>query len=287
MIAVLLATAAAVSWGTSDFLGGDAADRGTPVFVVVAVTEALGALTVVPVLIARGLPPPNSPQSLLAALAGLAVTCELGLIYRAISRGDAFITAPIGALGTAGAVGFGLLTGDPVTAAVLAGLLLALVGGGASAWTSPDTRRPGGSRRRTAATCLVAAAAVATMLVSLHAAGQLDPYWATEIEHVSTSASAALAALAESRGGRPVTLPGRGQLPQLGLIAIVGAGGDLAYTGASHGGALSIVSAISSLYPVATIALGRLRHGQRATRVQLAGITLALGGALVLGAVSG
>lgn len=286
ILPVLLAAAAALGWGSSDFFGGDASSRDTPVFVVVAITEALGALVVVPVLIARGVPPPDSPRLLLAVLAGLAVTCELGLIYRAISRGDAFITAPIGALGTAAAVGFGLLTGDPLTAAVLAGLLLALAGGAASAWTSPDTRRPGGSRWRTGAACVVAAAAVAVMLVSLHAAGQLDPYWATAVEHVSTSASAALAALAGSRGARPGPRPAHGDLPKLGLVALVGAGGDLAYTGASHGGALSIVSAISSLYPVATIALGRLLRGQRATRVQLAGITLALSGAVILGAVS-
>jgi drug/metabolite transporter (DMT)-like permease len=286
ILPVPLAAAAAIGWGSADFFGGDASRRDTSVFVVVAITEAIGALVTVPFLIARGLPPPDSPRLLLAALAGLAVTCELALIYRAISRGDAFITAPIGALGTAAAVGFGLLTEDPVTAAVLAGLLLALVGGGACAWTSPDTRRAGGSHWRTATTCAVAAAAVAVMLVSLGAAGRLDPYWATAVEHLSTSASAALAALAGSGGRLPGPLPAPRDLPKLGLVAFAGAGGDLAYTGASHGGALSTVSAVSSLYPLATIALGRLLQGQRATRVQLAGITLALGGAVILGSVS-
>jgi drug/metabolite transporter (DMT)-like permease len=286
MIPVLLAAVAAIGWGASDFFGGDASRRDTPVFVVVAIAELLGVVVVVPVLVARGTPPPDSPRLLFAALAGLAVTCELGLIYRAISRGDAFITAPTAALGTAAAVGAGLVGGDPMTVTIAAGLLLALLGGAASAWTSPTTRAPGGSVWRTAATCTGAAAAIGIMLTSLHAAGQVDPYWATAIEHVSTAISAGVAALAGTRRSHRRRLPGRAEMPKLGLIALVGAGGDLAYTTASHGGALSVVSAISSLYPVSTIALGCLLQSQRASRIQVAGIALALSGAALLGAVS-
>jgi drug/metabolite transporter (DMT)-like permease len=286
MIAVLLAAVAAIGWGASDFFGGDASRADTPVFVVVAIAELLGVLVVVPVLVARGVPPPDNPRLMFAALAGVAVTCELGLIYRAISRGDAFITAPIGALGTAGAVGVGLIGGDPVSAILIAGLVLALVGGGASAWTSPTARGPGGSRRQTAVTCLAAAAAVTTMLISLHAAGQLDPYWATAVEHVSTAVSAGLIALGRHRRSILRRLPGPAELPKLGLVALVGAGGDLAYTVASRDGALSVVSAVSSLYPVATIGLGFVLLSQRATRVQFGGIVLALAGAVLLGATS-
>jgi drug/metabolite transporter (DMT)-like permease len=285
VIAVLLAAAAAIGWGASDFFGGDAS-QDIPVFAVVAIAELLGTLVVAPALITRGIPPPDSPRLLFAALAGVAVTCELGLIYRAIGRGDAFITAPVGALGTAAAAGVGLITGDPFSVTVAAGLLLALSGGGASAWTSPHTRRPGGSPWRTVATCAAAAAAVATMLTSLHAAGRLDPYWATAIEHVSTSVSAGIAALACDRRSLRRRLPARASMPALGLVALAGTGGDLAYATASHSGALSIVSAISSLYPVATISLSRLLQSQRATRVQLAGITLALAGAVLLGTAS-
>jgi drug/metabolite transporter (DMT)-like permease len=283
MIAILLAAAAAIGWGASDFFGGDAARDGTPVFLVVALAELLGALLVVPALVARGTPPPDNPRLLFAALAGVAVTCELGLIYRAISRGDAFITAPTAALGAVAAVSAGLVGGDPVSVAVVAGLVLALLGGGASAWTSATTRQPGGSPWRTAATCAAAAAAVGTALTSLHAAGRVDPYWATEIEHLSTSACAGIAALIGSRRSLLHRLPGPAEMPKIGLIALVGVAADLAYTTASRTGALSIVSAISSLYPVATIALGLVLTGQRATRIQLAGIVLALAGAVLLG----
>jgi drug/metabolite transporter (DMT)-like permease len=300
MIAILLAVFAAVGWGAADFFGGDASREATPVLVIVAVTELLGAVLVAPVLLARSTPLPDNPRLLFAVLAGVAVTCELSLIYRAISRGDAFITTPVGALGTVIAVSVGLIGGDPLSVLVAAGLVLAIVGGGASAWVSPTTGspttgspttgspttgQPGDNPWRTAATIVAAAVAVAVMLSSLHAAGQVDPYWATEIEHLSTAVSAGIAALIETRGRIRHHLPGLPEMPKLGFVALLGVGGDLAYTTASSG-ALSIVSAISSLYPISTIALGAVLTGQRATRVQLAGIVLALTGAVLLGTVS-
>lgn len=285
-MAILLSVGAAVGWGASDYFGGDASRRDTPVFVVVAVAELLGVVVLVPVLIARGTPPLD-PRLLLAAVAGVAVTVELSLVYRALGQGEAFITAPIGALGTAVAVTVGLIGGDPLSLAVAVGLLCALAGGGISAWTSS----PGGPRNRAAArhaatTCLAAAAAVGVTLTSLHAAGRLDPYWATATEHASTAVSAGLAAVIGTRRPLRGILPRRAQMPALALLAAVGVGGDLAYASAAQTGALSIVAAISSLYPVTTIVLGRLLQDQRATHIQLLGVSLALGGAALLAAVS-
>lgn len=285
---ILLAVAAAVGWGASDFFGGDASRRDTPVFVVVAIAELLGVALLVPVLIVRGTPPPLGPRLPLAALAGMAVTVELSLIYRALSRGDAFITAPTGALGTAAAVAVGLIGGDPLGLAAAIGLVCALVGGSISAWSSRAADRPDAAGAwHVAFICVGAAAAVGVMLTCLHAAGRLDPYWATAAEHLSTSLSAGLVAVIGTRRPARRILPRRSQLPPLALVAAVGVGGDLAYVTASHTGTLSIVSALSSLYPVTTIALGRLLQGQRATGIQLVGISLALGGAALLGAATG
>jgi drug/metabolite transporter (DMT)-like permease len=284
-MAVLLAALAAAGWGASDFLGGDATQEGTPVFVVVAVSEFLGVALLVPVLIARGIPPGADPRLLLAAVAGIAVTCELSLIYLALSRGAAFITAPVGALGAASAVTIGLIAGDPLDPAIGAGLLLALLGGGISAW-STGNGEGGTTAGQTVAICLGAAVAVGVMLTCFHAAGRLDAFWATATEHVSTGVSAGLAALAAGRRAPGDILPARRALPALGPIAVAGVGGDLAYAIASHQGALSIVSAISSLYPVATILLGGVLQGRKATPIQLLGIGLALFGAALLGAAA-
>jgi drug/metabolite transporter (DMT)-like permease len=258
------------------------------VFVIVAIAELLGVLLLVPVLIARGTPPPANPRLLLGALAGVSVTVELSLIYRALGRGEAFITAPTGALGAAAAVTIGLIGGDPIGLGLTIGLACALLGSAVTAWgPSANGTRARADSARAIATCLGAAAAVGITLTALHAAGRVDPYWATATEHISTALSAGLAAPIAARGTLESLLPRRPELPTLALVAVVGVGGDLAYTSASHGGALSVVSAISSLYPVTTIALGRLLQGHRAAGLQLAGIALALGGAALLGAATG
>ena len=287
MSAIALALVAAVGWGASDYFGGDASRREVPVFVVVAIAELLGVLALVPLLVARGTPPPASPRLLLAALAGVAVTIELSLIYRALGRGEAFITAPTGALGAAAAVAVGLIGGDPISGGLTIGLVCALLGGAITSWTFPGGAPRGRADAwRVAATCVAAGAAVGTTLIALHAAGRIDPWWATATEHVSTAVSAGLAAAIGARGTLRKLLSGRLQLSTLAVVAAVGVGGDLAYTSASHTGSLSVVSAISTLYPVTTIGLGRVLQGHRARRVQLAGIVLALGGAALLGAAT-
>jgi drug/metabolite transporter (DMT)-like permease len=288
MLVILLAAVAAIGWGASDYFGGDASRRDLPVFTIVAVTELAGAAMMLPVLAVHGILPPAKPGLALAAVAGTAVTIELSLIYRALGSGHAFITAPIGALGAAMAAVIGLISGDPISLIITAGLACALLGSGISSWTSP-ARASNGASGRTAAICLAAAASVATALTCLHTAGRLDPYWATFTEHASTAMSAGLIAIVRER--RPPRqlrriLPGRRQLLGLAVIAVAGLGGDLAYTTASEHGTLSIVAAISSLYPTTTIALGVLLKGTRPARLQLAGIALALLGATVLSAAA-
>jgi drug/metabolite transporter (DMT)-like permease len=283
-MAILLAVGAAVGWGAADFFGG-AFRRRTPVLVIVAVSELMGLVVLVPVLIARGTPFPNSPRLLLACVAGIGVTVELALIYVALSRGEGFITAPVGALGAAIAVTAGLMGGDPLSPLIAAGLLCALIGGGISAWTSGN-RSASRSGLRSAAICAGAAAGVATMLISFHTAGKVDPYWATALEHATTAVSATVIALALSRNSLRRRLPNRHQLRGLAVVAVGGVGGDLAYAAASHNGALSTISAISSLYPITTVALGVMIQHQRAGRIQTAGILLALIGATVLGSTA-
>lgn len=283
---IVLAIAAAVAWGVADFCGG-ASRRRTPVFVVLAISQLLGLLLIVPVLAIHGAPLPRNPRILLACVSGLGVTLELRLVYFAISRGDAFITAPVGALGATLAVLAGLLGGDPLSVTIAIGLGCALIGGAASAWSSHGNVASGrNSALETAGICAGAATGVAVMLVSFHAAGRVDPYWATALVDLSTAVAATIAALAGARRALRHRLPGRRQIAGLSVVAASGVAGDLAYAAASRLGALSIVSAISSLYPLSTVALGIAIQGQRARRLQTAGIALALIGAALLGAAT-
>ncbi len=284
-MAIVLACLTAVGWGVSDYFGGDSSRSGSPL-AVVAIAEMLGFVLLLPVLAMRGVALPAQPRLLFAVLAGLSVTVELSLIYRAIGEGLAFITAPVGALGALGAVAVGVIGGESLGIEAVIGIGCALLGSGISAWAgSGESAADGSVDWRAVLLCLAAAAAIAVTLSTLHAAGRLDPVWATAVEHASTGVSAGFAVLLLTRRAR---CPLRHALPEgrswkLLLVAIAGTGGDLAYVAASKHGALGIVSAISSLYPVTTIALGATLLSARPTRVQVAGISLALTGAALLG----
>lgn len=283
---IVLAVIAAAAWGASDFFGGTPRGRES-VVAFVAASQLLGLGVLVPVLVLHGHPLPSDPRVWLACLGGLGATLELRLVYTAIARGDAFITAPVGAFGAAIAVLFGLVSGDHLTPAIGGGLLLALLGGGGCAVTGGSR---GGARRSsrtaTASLCAGASLGVACALVSLHAAGRVDPVWSATLLDASTALAATLLTLC-GRGALRERLPGRDRLPAVGLVAVSGSGGDLAYAAASGHGALSVLSAISSLYPIATMLLGVSLRGQRARGAQLAAIALALGGAALLGAAAG
>jgi drug/metabolite transporter (DMT)-like permease len=288
MMAIALAALAAIGWGASDFLGGAAQDRHTPVLSVVAASELIGVIVLIPVVAARGLPPAD-PRLLLAALAGLGVALELSLIYAALAAGAAFITAPVGALGTALAVGAGLIGGDPLTVAIAVGLVLAIGGGALSAGAGDADGAGRLGPGRSAVVCIGAAAAIATGLIALHGAGQVDPYWAVAVEHTTTAVCAGAIALVVVRRRDRGTLrlvPTRDRWGALTAIALTGTGGDVAYTAASGRGALSLVSTIASLYPVATVALGVAVSRRRTGLAQALGIVIALSGAALLGAAS-
>ena len=287
---LLLAAVAAAGWGASDFLGGWSSDQ-TAVFSVIAISEMLGAALIAPTLLARPAPLSGAPL-LLAALAGISVTVELGVIFYALSVGAAYITAPVGALGATFTVTVGLLEGDAITPAIATGLTCALLGGAISATGDTSNDAPPGLIR-SAAACVLAAMAVATTQITLHAAAKVNPYWATETEHLTTAVCATAIAVAITARARrtprlisPIRhIPAHTQLPILALVAATGTSGDLAYAAASHG-ALSTISAVSSLYPIPTIGLALALQHHHPRRLQLAGIGLALAGAVILGAAA-
>ena len=290
MAVILGAGAAAIGWGISDYMGGDVSSRDAPVFLVVAISEVVGVILLLPVLVAHLGSVPGDPRLLLAALAGVSATLELGLIYRALSRGRALITAPVGALGAAVAVTVGMIGGNPLDPMILAGLACALVGSVISTWSSSERLSVAALGRGDAVVCVAAAVSVGATLTLLHAAGRANPYWVTAVQHASTGVSAAIAAAiivaraashARDRAGIPLLTPGT--VLGLALIAIAGTGGDLGYVTASHRGSLSIVAALASLYPLATIALGRVLRGHRPSHAQLVGVAIALTGAALLG----
>jgi drug/metabolite transporter (DMT)-like permease len=71
-------------------------------------------------------------------------------------------------------------------------------------------------------------------------------------------------------------------VPSLFLVGVLDVSADVFFAFATTIGLLSIVSILSSLYPVATVILARIVLNERMARLQQAGIGLALAGVLLI-----
>ncbi|MFQ5420894.1 MAG: EamA family transporter, partial [Anaerolineae bacterium] len=95
--AVLYGLASALTWGTGDFSGG-LATRRSPVFVVVVLSQLVGAASLLVVIAVLGESLPAAPDFLMGGLAGLAGAVGLLAFYQGLSGGRMGVVAPLAAV---------------------------------------------------------------------------------------------------------------------------------------------------------------------------------------------
>jgi drug/metabolite transporter (DMT)-like permease len=268
LTAIALALGASICWGVGDFLGG-ASSRRLPAITVLAVAEVAGLVAIGIFVAARGIAPPGAGTFVFAAAAGLGGALGLGALYRGLAVGAMGVVAPISAAAAVVPVTVGLARGERPSGLQLAGVAAALAG------VALASREPGETARLAAGVglALVAAAGFGSYFVFIDEAADVSPAWAVLVSRGAASAAAVSVALALGRLQPPTAA-----LPALVVIGLfdVGANGLLAL--ALSKGLVSLVSVLSSLYPVVTIALARAVLGERIGRVQAAGAVTALAG---------
>jgi drug/metabolite transporter (DMT)-like permease len=276
VLPIVLAAASALIWGTADFSGGKASQRGNPLAVTV-VSQVLS----LPVLALCLLLVPGHPAAadlLWGAAAGGAGLAGIVLLYRALAGGAMAVVAPVTAVTAAVvpiAVGL-LVSRTPGTVALIgagcAVVAIALVSLG-----------PGGDRAsvtgRLVGLALVAGAMFGVFFALLGQASADSGMWSL----VGVRAASVGIGLALAAGTRtPLRLPG----PVLRWAVAAGAldiAANALYVAAAARGHLSIVAAVASLYPASTVLLAFLVDRERLRAAQLAGLGLAAA-ALVLSA---
>ena len=204
--------------------------------------------------------------------------------YRGLAIGTMSLVAPIGACGALVPVIFGLVRGEQPGLAAALGMLAAR-GGILIISRAPEqpadlsTRSSSHPTHQRAALALGLGAAFGfgCFFLLLGKGGQVaggSAYWTV----AGARGISVVVLLALLIGGtRGVGWPGR----QLGLVALGGMLDTLAnllFTVATTLGNLGIVSILGSLYPVATVLLGRVVLGERLSRPQWGGVGLALAG---------
>ncbi|HXM51751.1 MAG TPA: DMT family transporter [Candidatus Binatus sp.] len=274
--AVLLALAASVSWGIGDFLGGINTRR-LGAFVVLFISQPPTLLLIALVVIVRGVPPQPGLWMIAGVVAGLAGLVGLSAAYRGMAIGVISVVSTIAATGPVVPILVGLVLGERPTALQYLGMAMAL---GGIALLAFD-RRPAESGRRLlpgVGLALVAAVAFGLFLVAIRYASRPDPLWG--VLATRTGSVAALLVLGVAFRSRiKVALP---DLPALFAVGVLDVVADVFFAFATTLGLLSVVSILSSLYPVATLVLARIVLNERMARPQQAGIGLALAGVLLI-----
>jgi drug/metabolite transporter (DMT)-like permease len=276
-VAVVLALASAVVYGTSDFLGG-LASRRTSVFGVVALSQVVGLLALLALLPWLGGPVDGTDLGWGAA-AGAAGACGLVVFFRTLARGVMSVIAPVTAV-TAAAVPVvvGLFYGDTVGVWAAVGIGLALVAvvlvsaeGGLSALRS--------ARPAALAPALLAGSLFGLFFVLLDRTSTdsgLTPLVAARIASVALVVVLALAGRQALRVARPALL----------LVAVSGIGdmsaNALFLLATQADGQLAVTGVLASLYPVSTVVLAQLVLRERLVGAQVAGLLSAVGAVVLI-----
>lgn len=271
----LLALTSSLLWGAGDFLGGTVSRR-LPALAVVGVSQALALVVFLAVALATGEAAQGMPATGWAWAAAAGVSGLIGLVafYSALAAGTMGVVAPIAALGVVVPVLAGLIGGERPSAVQMIGAGLGVLGGVLA--SGPEVRA--GSSRRPVVLAMVAGIAFGLVLVFL-ARGSEDSPLLTLVGMRATSVTllAVVAMAAGSLGGVRRT-----DLPVLGLIGLLDGGANLTYAIATTAGLLSLVAVLASLYPAVTVVLARVVHHERMTRVQDAGVVVAVVGVVLV-----
>jgi uncharacterized membrane protein len=274
--AIVLALVASLSWGAGDFLGGVAARR-LALLAVLLVSQGAGLAAIALVVAVRADPPPDAsfvPFALLSSLFGIVA---LAALYRGLAIGLMSVVAPIAAVAAVLPVLVGAARGETPSGLQNGGIALALAGVVLVSRTRAG-RPPGARFARGAGLGLMAALGFGLFFVSFDAAATDDPYWATLLLRLGTTALVALAALRV----RPLLSVTRRDLLLLVCVGVFDLGGNTLLAVATTHGVIGVVSVLSSLYPVTTIALARIVLGERIAPAQgLGGAAALVGVALI------
>lgn len=276
-MAVVLALAAACSWGTSDFLGGLAGRRSERDISLATslAASAIGFVGLLGVAWLVGGARLTTADVLHAAAAGVGGAVGVALLYRGLAIGVMGVVAPITGVGAAALpVLVGTATGEAPTTIAWVGVVLALV---AIVLVSREPNRastgmPGrGLRTPGVPEAIGSGIGFGVIFVMLERTSEAANLW--PLVPMKATSIVVLVAF-----GLIVTRPLLAPRPVWPLLLGVGVLDNLAnvtYLLATRRGLLALVAVVSSLYPVFTVVLARLVLDERLARHQVAGLALA------------
>lgn len=276
-LAVVLALASSATWGVADFAGGLLARR-LPTISITVISQAAGFVALLVAVAVAG-DPVDERSFALGLLAGFGGAVGLAAFYKGLALGTMSIVSPITACGALVPFGLSIATGDRPSKLALAGALAAL--GGAVLASAEERRSAAGDRRRAVGLALVAAVALGLFVYFLGLGSrERDALSALFGARVGSLALLVVLTLAV----RPSLRMGRRWLLAVVAVGLCDVAANALFALATGHGLLSLVSVLASLYPVVTVLLALGLLHERLTRVQLAGVAVALAGVAAVSA---
>jgi drug/metabolite transporter (DMT)-like permease len=288
---VLLGLAAAVLYGSGDFLGGMATRRAHVLTVLMLVETAAVIVAVATAVIFGG--PGSLPGLAWGFSAGAIGGLGLIIFYVGLAAGPMSVVAPVsGLVATVLPVAVALAGGERPGAGVYAGALLCLVAIvlASSASETDDPGDRGGAGRtglahpprrlgRAIAYGTASGVSFGLFFLLIRNAGQSGEVWPVaagrigELAVVLAAAAVLRPGLRGLRGGIPLAAV------SAGVIDVVA---NLCYVAATRIGAFGLAVVLASLYPGVTVLLARMVLGERLRWIQRVGLGLAAIGILLV-----
>ena len=288
---ILLALAAAASWGGGDFSGGmgvKAAGGSTAgALRVVLIAHASSLAVLLAILSLQHATLPHGAPLAWGLVAGVTAGISLTAFYIALARGAMGGSAALSGLLAAAipAAVSSFIEGVPMPlhvagfAMALAAIWLIAAGSSPEAEHAVDGSDPSESSRMTLVLALIGGVGFGIYFVALRLAnplGVLEPMAiARSASLVTCALLLVLVRLRSVSNEQPKTkLTRMAVLWALG-VALLDSGGNLLFIAATRTGRLDIAAVLASLYPAGTILLAAWHLHERPTRRQLTGMAIA------------
>jgi drug/metabolite transporter (DMT)-like permease len=280
---VIFGLTAALGWGVADF-GAAVVGRRLGSFSTAVTAHMAGLLTLLVLLV--GLRPTwSTPPVVIAWMAGNGIIAAGAylLLYRALELGPVALVSPVVAAYAVITIALAVtFLGESLPGIVTIGAFTTVVG---VVLTSTDLRKlrrpsPIGRSGLRYAIASMALFGVATFLLGRYAQ---EVGWLPALTLSRAFSTASLVAVAVfvrgARGDGPVISAVAGAA----LVGVIDVLGGAAYARGTELGYLSIVSAASAIFPLIPVVGGIILLRERPAASQLAGVTLVVGGLLLLG----
>ncbi|MGD0833378.1 MAG: DMT family transporter [Candidatus Dormibacteria bacterium] len=269
-MSLTLALSAAVLWGVGDFCGG-LATRRSPLLTVLLFSHLLGLVGMIAASLLLG-GSVTAGDLLLGAIGGIAGALGVAMLYRSLSVGLMTLIAPVTGVIAAGLpviVGI-LILPERLSITTVTGILVALAAvgllGGAPASVA--------ARIDPVHLALAVGAGIgfAGFYIALSRTSGDAGLWPLVAARCASVTMFGLATVAGRHVPR-TNRPGGALILAAGLFDVTA---NALYVVAVHGGVLSIVAVLVSLYPGATIACALILLRERLQATQIAGVAAAL-----------